>query len=129
MQSFVRGAWGIVPIHLIELSPPAFRTFVVGTSYQLGNLISAASNTFETTIGERYPLPDRIEDGEVVHVYDYSVVMRIFTACVFVYVVVITFLGPEELGKSMIEDDDDESSDEGDNGLQGQSRSESGNWA
>ena len=55
--------------------------------------------------------------------------MRIFTACVFVYVIVITFLGPEELGKSMIEDDDDGSSDEGDGGLQGQQRSESGNWA
>ncbi|PVH76086.1 MFS general substrate transporter [Cadophora sp. DSE1049] len=112
------------------LSPPAFRTFVVGTSYQLGNLISAASNTIETTIGERYPLPDKIENGEVVHVYDYSVVMRIFTACVFVYVIFITFLGPEELGKSMIEDDEDESSDEGDNnGLQSQDRLESGSWA
>lgn len=130
LQFFVHGAWGIVPIHLIELSPPAFRTFVVGTSYQLGNLISAASNTIETTIGERYPLPDKIEDGEVVHVYDYSVVMRIFTACVFVYVIFITFLGPEELGKSMTEDDEDEASDDGEqNHLPLHNRPESGNWA
>ncbi|KAG4430942.1 hypothetical protein IFR05_013580 [Cadophora sp. M221] len=130
LQFFVQGAWGVVPIHLIELSPPAFRTFVVGTSYQLGNLISAASNTIETTIGEQYPLADKIENGEVVHVYDYSVVMRIFTACVFVYVIFITFLGPEELGRSMTEDDEEETSDEGEpNHLPLHNRPESGNWA
>src|ERR1700722_14740201 len=58
-QFCVQGAWGIIPIHLIELSPASFRTFVVGTSYQLGNLISSASNTIETFIGQRYPLPPR----------------------------------------------------------------------
>ena len=35
-QFCVQGAWGVVPIHLMELSPGSFRTFVVGTSYQLG---------------------------------------------------------------------------------------------
>jgi hypothetical protein len=25
MQFFVQGAWGVIPIHLNELSPPAFR--------------------------------------------------------------------------------------------------------
>jgi MFS transporter, SHS family, lactate transporter len=107
-QFCVQGAWGIIPIHLIELSPVAFRTFVVGTSYQLGNLISAASNTIETTIGERYPLPDIIEDGETVKVYNYSIVMCIFSACIFLYVIFITFLGPEELGKDMRNDDEDD---------------------
>lgn len=56
-QFMVQGAWGVIPIHLMELSPGSFRTFVVGTSYQLGNLVSSASSTIETTIGERFPLP------------------------------------------------------------------------
>jgi hypothetical protein len=56
-QFCVQGAWGVIPIHLMELSPGAFRTFVVGTSYQLGNLVSSASSTIESTIGERFPLP------------------------------------------------------------------------
>jgi SHS family lactate transporter-like MFS transporter len=58
-QFCVQGAWGVIPIHLMELSPGSFRTFVVGTSYQLGNLVSSASSTIESTIGERFPLPPR----------------------------------------------------------------------
>lgn len=58
-QFCVQGAWGVIPIHLMELSPGSFRTFVVGTSYQLGNLVSSASSTIESTIGERFPLPPK----------------------------------------------------------------------
>ncbi|KAF2732050.1 MFS general substrate transporter [Polyplosphaeria fusca] len=103
-QFCVQGAWGVIPIHLIELSPPAFRTFVVGTSYQLGTLVAAASNSIETAIGERYPLPPK--NGE--KVYDYSLVMCIFVACVFVYVVLVTSFGPERKGIMLRKDDDDE---------------------
>lgn len=128
-QFFVQGAWGIVPIHLIELSPTAFRTFVVGTSYQLGNLISSASNTIETTIGERYPLPSIEHNGETVLRYDYSVVMRIFCACIFAYVIIITFLGPEELGRNM-KDEADEASDDNEGTNRGVKENRtSGNWA
>ena len=28
----IEGAWSAIPIHLMELSPSSFRTFVVGTS-------------------------------------------------------------------------------------------------
>lgn len=31
MQFFVQGAWGVIPIHLNELSPPAFRSSFPGT--------------------------------------------------------------------------------------------------
>jgi len=55
-QFCVQGAWGVIPIHLMELSPGSFRTFVVGTSYQLGNLASSASSTIESTLGARFPL-------------------------------------------------------------------------
>lgn len=103
-QFCVLGAWGVVPIHLIELSPPAFRTFVVGTSYQLGNLVAAGSNSIETAIGERYPLASR--DG--IATYDYSVVIRIFTACAYSYVAVVTSVGPEKRGATLGKSDEDE---------------------
>lgn len=100
-QFCVQGAWGVIPIHLVELSPPNLRTFVVGTSYQLGNLISSASSTIEATIGERYPLEEKDAEGE--QRYDYGKVMAIFMGAVFAYVILLTFLGPEYLGKEMNE--------------------------
>ncbi|GEQ67381.1 hypothetical protein JCM33374_g1045 [Metschnikowia sp. JCM 33374] len=94
MQAGVQGAWGVVPIFLSELSPPAYRALVVGLSYQLGNLVSSASSTIESTIGERFPIVTK--SGE--KAYDYSKVMSIFIACVFGYVLIMTFLGPENRG-------------------------------
>ena len=94
LQFFVQGAWGVIPIHLSELSPPEFRAFVVGVSYQLGNLASSASSTIESTLGERYPLYD--DNGDVIEgVYDYARVMAIFVGAVFCYVILIAFIGPE----------------------------------
>lgn len=61
-QFFVGGVWGPIPVHLIELSPPALRSLFYGFTYQLGNLASSASATIEATIGERFPLPPL--DGE-----------------------------------------------------------------
>ncbi|KAJ9143058.1 H+ symporter family protein [Pleurostoma richardsiae] len=92
-QFCVQGAWGVIPIHLMELSPGAFRTFVVGTAYQLGNLVSSASSTIESTIGERFPLPP---SGEVKR-YEYGKVICIFMGCVFAYVILLTLVGPEHL--------------------------------
>lgn len=66
-------------IHLMELSPPAFRSLIVGLTYQLGNLASSASSTIEATIGERFPLPRR--PGEAV-TYNYGRVMCIFMGAV-----------------------------------------------
>lgn len=93
-QFCVQGAWGVIPIHLMELSPGSFRTFVVGTSYQLGNLVSSASSTIETTIGQRFPLPPKGKTAR----YEYGKVICIFMACVFAYVIILTLLGPERLG-------------------------------
>ncbi|KAL6832315.1 major facilitator superfamily domain-containing protein [Trichoderma camerunense] len=96
-QFCVQGAWGVIPIHLMELSPGAFRTFVVGTAYQLGNLVSSASSTIEATIGERFPLPPTASGTKR---YDYGKVICIFMGCVYAYVLILTFLGPEQLRKS-----------------------------
>lgn len=92
-QFMVQGAWGVIPIHLMELSPGSIRTFAVGTSYQLGNLASSASSTIQSTIGERFPLPgegDRFEYGKVI---------CIFMGCVFGYTILVTLVGPEKLGR------------------------------
>jgi SHS family lactate transporter-like MFS transporter len=95
-QFCVQGAWGVIPIHLMELSPGAIRTFAVGTAYQLGNLVSSASSTIESTIGERFPLPPTATEK---HRYDYGKVICIFMGCVYGYTILITFLGPERLGR------------------------------
>ena len=103
-QFCVQGAWGVIPIHLMELSPGSFRTFVVGTSYQLGNLVSSASSTIEATLGERFPLPPK---GKVKR-YQYGKVICIFMGCVYVYVILLTFLGPEYRNRAFdVEHDDD----------------------
>jgi MFS transporter, SHS family, lactate transporter len=107
-QFCVQGAWGVIPIHLMELSPGAFRTFVVGTSYQLGNLASSASSTIEATLGERFPLPPTTLNGKQVKRYDYGKVICIFMGCVFAYVIVLTVIGPEKRGKDLsVEADED----------------------
>lgn len=101
LQFFVQGAWGVVPIHLSELSPAHFRSFICGTSYQLGNLASSASSTIEATIGERFPLYD--DKGEKIKdLYNYSKVMAIFMGCVFAYLLLITLFGPENSGASLV---------------------------
>jgi MFS transporter, SHS family, lactate transporter len=41
MQFAVQGAWGVVPAHLNELSPPAVRGTFPGLAYQLGNLCAS----------------------------------------------------------------------------------------
>lgn len=100
-QFCVQGAWGVIPIHLMELSPGSLRTFVVGTSYQLGNLVSSASSTIEATIGERFPLPAIEHEGKTVKRYQYGKVICIFLGCVYAYVILLTLIGPEKLGRNL----------------------------
>jgi len=105
-QFCVQGAWGVIPIHLMELSPGSFRTFVVGTSYQLGNLVSSASSTIEATIGERFPLPPKKVAGKTVKRYEYGKVICIFMGAVYAYVILLTFIGPERRGRNLEVDHD-----------------------
>ena len=79
-QFCVQGAWGVIPIYLMELSPGSFRTFVVGTSYQLGNLVSSASSTIEATIGQRFPLPPEKTATGTVSRYNYGIVICIVSS-------------------------------------------------
>ena len=52
MQAGVQGAWGIIPVHLSELSPDETRGLVPGLAYQLGILIAAPTNSVEFLLRE-----------------------------------------------------------------------------
>jgi MFS transporter, SHS family, lactate transporter len=47
MQVMVQGAWGVVPVHLNELSPPEVRATFPGFTYQLGNFLASANATIQ----------------------------------------------------------------------------------
>ncbi len=94
-QFWIQGAFGIIPVHLVELSPPAFSAFVVGTSYNLGILIASPTAYVEAWGGRHYPLPSMEGDASGTKRYNYSFVMGIFLACSFVVTVILTILGPE----------------------------------
>ena len=49
----VQGAWGVIPVHLNELSPPAFRASFPGIAYQIGNMISSPAAEMVTGISEK----------------------------------------------------------------------------
>ena len=50
MQFAVQGAWGIVPVHLNELSPHEVRGTFPGFAYQTGNLLASANATLQASI-------------------------------------------------------------------------------
>ena len=79
-QFFVQGILGPIPIHQIELSPPALRSLTVGLTNQPGNLASSASATIESVIGERFPLPPTAAGVER---FDYGKVIGKFVRCSF----------------------------------------------
>ena len=80
-QLFVEGLFGVVPVHLIELSPPTFRTFVVGTAYNLRILFGSLITLIETMIREARPLPE-VEEGIARYNYSFGI------AIMFLYRVV-----------------------------------------
>ncbi len=54
MQFMVQGAWGVIPAHLNELSPPAVRGTFPGLAYQLGNLLASRNSVVQSKLAEHY---------------------------------------------------------------------------
>jgi SHS family lactate transporter-like MFS transporter len=82
MQFMVQGAWGIVPAHLNELSPPSVRAILPGFAYQLGNLAMARMGPFQAGIAES-------------HGGDYGYILSWTIAVVAVALIAVTAFGPE----------------------------------
>jgi len=97
IQFGVQGAWGVIPIQLAELSPPAFRATFPGVAYQLGNMISSASAQIEATGGENL-VKTIIKNGKLITVPNYGAVQGILIGTVAAFVIIITIIGPEHHG-------------------------------
>jgi MFS transporter, SHS family, lactate transporter len=91
MQFMVQGAWGIVPVHLNELSPGAVRGTFPGVAYQLGNLFAANTAVVETRLADHF----RDASGHP----DYAKALALFTLVIFLVLIVLAAVGREERGK------------------------------
>jgi MFS transporter, SHS family, lactate transporter len=54
MQMGVQGAWGVIPVHLNELSADATRGLMPGLAYQLGILLAAPTNNVQYALRDRF---------------------------------------------------------------------------
>jgi len=89
MQMGVQGAWGVIPVHLNEMSADATRGLMPGLTYQLGILFAAPTNTIE------YALRDRV---------GYQWAIAGFEVVTILTLAVLLLLGTERHGRSFVRD-------------------------
>ncbi len=82
MQFVVQGAWGVVPAHLNELSPPSVRAILPGFAYQLGNLAMSKMGPFQAGVAES-------------HGGDYALVLSWTVAVVAIALILVSAFGRE----------------------------------
>jgi MFS transporter, SHS family, lactate transporter len=86
MQFMVQGAWGVVPVHLNELSPEGMRATFPGVVYQLGNLLAASNATLQAWIAATHPRNGRA---------DYSLALAAVCGVITVALLLLALRGPE----------------------------------
>src|SRR5213083_3363367 len=91
MQFMVQGAWGIVPVHLNELSPDTVRGTFPGVAYQLGNLFAANTAVVEARLADHF----HDASGHP----DYAKALALFALVIFVMLILLAAFGREERGK------------------------------
>jgi SHS family lactate transporter-like MFS transporter len=90
LQAGVQGAWGVIPVHLNEMSHDSTRGLVPGLAYQLGILFAAPTNTIEFALRDHVGYKWAIAGFEIV---------TIVALCV------IILLGTERRGRSFMQAD------------------------
>jgi MFS transporter, SHS family, lactate transporter len=85
MQFMVQGAWGVVPVHLNELSPNEARGTFPGFVYQLGNLLASGNATIQATLAVSF--------GN-----DYGLALALVAGTMAIAICVLTSLGVEAKG-------------------------------
>jgi MFS transporter, SHS family, lactate transporter len=89
MQAGVQGAWGVIPVHLNEMSADATRGLMPGLTYQLGILLASPTNSMQ------YALRDRI---------GYQWAIAGFEIVTILTLTVLLLLGSERHGRSFVRD-------------------------
>lgn len=88
MQVAVQGAWGVIPVHLNELSPGAVRATLPGFIYQAGNLAASYGGPYQAGIAE--------SPGS-----SYGYALALFAGVVAVSIIVVIRFSPERRGQVM----------------------------
>lgn len=90
MQVAVQGAWGVIPVHLNELSPVEIRGTFPGVVYQLGNLLAAVNLNLQVWIAQS-------------HDNNYGLAMAGVIFTVALVIAAMVAFGPERRGVAMSE--------------------------
>ncbi|WP_322046881.1 MFS transporter [Paraburkholderia sp. J67] len=88
MQISVQGAWGVIPVHLNEISPDEVRATFPGLVYQLGNLFASVNATLQASLAET-------------HDQNYGMAMAIVAGTVAVVISVLILFSRERRGIDM----------------------------
>jgi SHS family lactate transporter-like MFS transporter len=88
MQISVQGAWGVIPVHLNEVSPDEIRATFPGLVYQLGNLLASVNATLQASLA-------------VTHDNNYGMAMAIVAGTVAVVIAGLIFFSRERRGIDM----------------------------
>jgi SHS family lactate transporter-like MFS transporter len=89
MQFMVQGAWGVIPVHLNEMSPPSVRAIFPGLAYQLGNVLSSRNSVLQAGAAKQY------FHG------DFGPVLAITVVIVALVVAAVTWAGKEAKGADL----------------------------
>jgi len=87
MQISVQGAWGVIPVHLNELSPPEARGTFPGAAYQFGNLFASVNAVMQGRIAETHK--------DVAGKENYGLALAAVAGVVAIVIAVWTWFGPE----------------------------------
>jgi len=79
MQAGVQGAWGVIPVHLNEMSADAARGLMPGLAYQLGILLASPTNSIEYALRNRVGYQWAIAGFEVVTILTLAVLLWLGT--------------------------------------------------
>lgn len=87
MQMGVQGAWGVIPVHLNELSADAVRGLMPGLAYQLGILFASPTNSIQ------YALRDHL---------GYQWALAAFEIFTILSLAILLLLGTEAHGREFV---------------------------
>jgi MFS transporter, SHS family, lactate transporter len=79
MQMGVQGAWGVIPVHLNELSADAARGLMPGLAYQLGILLASPTNSIQYALRDHFGYQWALAGFEVLTILSVAILLWLGT--------------------------------------------------